>query len=145
MVSLFSAIFPPSPSFTEKDLPLLSGKVFIITGAASGVGFELAKMLYAAGGTVYVAARSVTRYEDAVKKINTQTTGSGNGTVGKLKPLILDLADLPKVKAAVNEFLHQETRLDILVNNAGVMNTPLGAKGKQVCYFTIVRRPNALK
>ncbi|TVY24853.1 putative oxidoreductase [Lachnellula hyalina] len=42
MVSLFSAIFPPAPSFTEQDLGDQTGKVFIITGSASGAGFELA-------------------------------------------------------------------------------------------------------
>ncbi len=69
MVSLFSALFPPAPSFKEKDLPDLTGKVFVITGAASGVGFELAKMLYMAGGIVYIAARSVSRCEGAIEKL----------------------------------------------------------------------------
>jgi NAD(P)-dependent dehydrogenase (short-subunit alcohol dehydrogenase family) len=131
MVSFFSAIFPPVPSFTEKDLPFLTGKVFIITGAASGVGFELSKMLYVAGGSVYVTARSVQRCEGAIEKIKAQT--SGREAKGILKPMVLDLADLSTVKAAVEEFLRQETRLDVLVNNAGVMNTPVGSKGKQVC------------
>lgn len=130
MTSLFSAIFPPAPSFTEKDLLSLTGKVFIITGAASGVGFELAKMLYVAGGCVYVTARSVSRCEDAIEKIKAQT--SGKNTEGILKSMILDLADISTVKPAVDEFLRQETRLDVLVNNAGVMNTPVGSKGKQV-------------
>lgn len=132
MASSFSAMFPPAPSFTEKDLQSLPGKVVIITGAASGVGFELAKMLYVAGGSVYVTARSVSRCESAIEKIKAQT--SGKKAEGVLKPMILDLADLSTVKAAVDEFLRQETRLDVLVNNAGVMNTPVGAKGKQVRY-----------
>ncbi|KAH8885861.1 putative short-chain dehydrogenase [Thozetella sp. PMI_491] len=129
MVSTFSALFPPAPSFTDKDLPDLAGRVFIITGAASGVGFELAKMLYVAGGTVYIAARSTSRYEAATDKIKAQT--GGKKTEGRLKPMILDLADLSTVKPAVDEFLRQETRLDVLVNNAAVMNTPLGSQGKQ--------------
>jgi len=131
MPSTFSALFPPAPSFTDKDLPSLAGKVFIITGAASGVGFELAKMLYSAGGTVYIAARSVSRCEGAIEKITVQTT-SGKKAAGKLKPMILDLADLSTVKTAVDEFLRQETRLDVLVNNAGVMNPPMVSTGKQV-------------
>ena len=130
MVSVFSAMFPPAPSFTEKDLPSLTGKVFIITGAASGVGFEVAKMLYVAGGTVYVTARSASRCEGAIGKITAQV--SGKKVEGILKPMVLDLADLSTVKPAVDEFLRQETRLDILVNNAGVMNTPVGSVGKQV-------------
>ena len=123
-------MFPPSPSFTEKDLPSLVGKVFIITGAASGVGFELAKMLYVAGGTVYVTARSASRCEGAIEKIKDQTRGKK--TEGVLKSMILDLADFTTIKPAVDRFLQQETRLDVLVNNAGVMNTPVGSKGTQV-------------
>lgn len=130
MGSAFSATFPPAPSFTEKDLPDLTGKVFIITGAASGVGFELAKMLYSAGGTVHIAARSVSRCEGAIERIKAQS--SGKKTEGKLRPMVIDLADLSTVKTAVEEFLSQETRLDVLVNNAGVMNPPLGSTGKQV-------------
>lgn len=130
MVSILSAMFPPSPSFTEKDLPSLVGKVFIITGAASGVGFELAKMLYVAGGTVYVTARSAPRCEGAIEKINDQTRGKK--PEGVLKSMTLDLAELTTIKPAVDKFLQQETRLDVLVNNAGVMNTPVGSKGTQV-------------
>ncbi|KAL3705531.1 short-chain alcohol dehydrogenase [Talaromyces marneffei ATCC 18224] len=125
-------MFPPSPSFTEKDLPSLVGEVFIITGAASGVGFELAKILYVAGGTIYVAARSATRCEGAIEKIKDQTRGKK--AEGVLKPMILDLADLRTIKRAVEDFQRQETRLDVLVNNAGVMNTPVGSKGTQVRY-----------
>lgn len=130
MVSLFSAMFPPAPSFKEKDLPDLTGKVFIITGAASGVGFELAKMLYVAGGTVYIAARSASRCEGAIEKIETQS--NGKKAEAKLKSMTINLADLSTVKAAVDEFLRQETRLDVLVHNAAVMNAPEGSKGKQV-------------
>jgi retinol dehydrogenase 12 len=123
-------IFPPEPTFTEKDLPSLAGKVVIITGAASGLGLELAKILYIAGGTVYIAARSVSRCEGAIQKIKAQT--SGRKFEGKLKILAVDLADLGSVKGATNEFLRQETRLDVLVNNAGIMLPPAGSKSKQV-------------
>jgi retinol dehydrogenase-12 len=131
MPSLLSALFAPAPTFTDKDLPSLAGKVYIITGAASGIGFELARILYAAGGTVYIAARSTSRYGRAIEHIKAQTTG--RRTEGKLKQMVIDLADLRTVKGAVQEFLEQETRLDVLVNNAGVMMPPEGSKGKQVC------------
>ena len=130
MPSLFSAIFPPAPTFTDKDLPSLAGKVFIVTGAASGLGFELAKIIYLAGGTVYIAARSVSRCDDAIEKIKVQTRG--RKSEGKLKTMVIDLADLGTIKGAIDEFLRQETQLDVLVNNAGVMIPPAGSKGKQV-------------
>ena len=130
MPSLFSAFFPPDPTFTDKDLPSLAGKVFIVTGAASGVGFELAKILYVAGGTVYIAARSVSRCEGAIEKIKVQT--SSRNSAGILKSMVIDLADLETVKVAVDEFLRQETRLDVLFNNAAVLLPPAGSKSKQV-------------
>ncbi|KAJ5587536.1 uncharacterized protein N7459_003301 [Penicillium hispanicum] len=129
MPSVIEAMFPPAPTFTDKDLPYLAGKVFLVTGAASGVGFELAKILYAAGGTVYIAARSVSRCEGAIEKIKAQTRGQK--AEGKLKIMAVDLGDLGAVKRAAEEFLRQETRLDILVHNAAVMIPPIGSKGKQ--------------
>ncbi|KAH6705287.1 putative short-chain dehydrogenase [Leptodontidium sp. 2 PMI_412] len=128
MPSTFSAMFPPAPTFTEKDLPSLTGKVYIVTGAASGVGFELAKILYLAGGTVYIAARSTTRCEGAIDKIKTQTSDVKSS--GKLESMVVDLADLRTVKGAVDGFLRRETRLDVLVHNAGVMTPPSGSKDK---------------
>lgn len=130
MPSLLSALFPPAPTFTDKDLPSLAGKVYIITGAASGLGFELAKILYSAGGTVYIAARSKARCERAIENIKAKMIG--RRTRGELKLMVIDLADLGTVKGAVEKFLDQETRLDVLVNNAGVMMPPEGSRGKQV-------------
>lgn len=133
-VSLFSATFPPAPKFTDANLPSQKGKVIIITGAASGVGFELAKILYLAGGTVYIAARSVSRCEGAISRIleATEHVGSGKGK-GKLQSMVVDLADLGTVKPAVEGFLEREERLDVLVHNAAVMTPPAGSKDKLVC------------
>jgi NAD(P)-dependent dehydrogenase (short-subunit alcohol dehydrogenase family) len=125
-------MFPPAPTFTPKDLPSLAGKVFIITGAASGVGFELAKILYAAGGGVYVGARSTSRCSDAIEKIKSSAAsekkGSSRSIKGKLNSLVVDLADLASVKLAAEQFLQTEVRLDGLIHNAGVMMPPAGSK-----------------
>lgn len=128
MQSTFSLVFPPAPTFTEQHLPSLSGKVIIITGAASGVGFELAKILYAASATVYIAARSQTRCDSAVQKIKAQVQFGRGKEVGRLETMVIDLADLRTVKGAVEEFLRREERLDVLVNNAAVMQPAVGSK-----------------
>jgi retinol dehydrogenase-12 len=112
MPSISSALFPPAPTFTDKDLPSLTGKVYIVTGAASGVGFELAKILYAAGGTVYIAARSTSRCEGAIVKRKTQTK-AGKST-GKLESMAVDLANLGTVKGAVDEFLRRDARRELM-------------------------------
>jgi len=123
-------MFPPSPKFTERNLPSLVGKVYIVTGAASGVGFELAKFLYGAGGTVYVAARSAARCEGAIQKILQVTKSKTKGQSGRLESLVIDLSDLASVKAGVEDFLRRETRLDVLMHNAAVMTPPKGSKDK---------------
>ncbi len=132
-----NSIFPPKPVFTDANLPSLLGKVYIVTGAASGVGYELAKILYLAGGTVYIAARSTKRCEGAIEKILSETAGaskSGKKT-GNLGSLVVDLADLATVKSGVESFLKKESRLDVLVHNASVMTPPAGSRDKQVSFL----------
>jgi NAD(P)-dependent dehydrogenase (short-subunit alcohol dehydrogenase family) len=124
MGSALTQLFPPRPSFIEANLPSLTGKVYIITGGNSGIGYALSKILYAAGGTVYIASRSASKIEKAIETIKTSTTSP---TTGVLKPLILDLADLSTIAPAVSEFLKAEKRLDVLFNNAGVSRQPAGS------------------
>jgi retinol dehydrogenase-12 len=138
-ISQFSAFFPPAPKFTDKNLPSLKGKVYIVTGGASGVGYELAKILYVAGGTVYIAARSTPRCEGAIKKIKLETGASANKN-GELKSMVVDLADMTTLKPAAEKFMREESRLDVLVHNAAVMTPPAGSKNKHVsnliCYLS---------
>jgi retinol dehydrogenase-12 len=140
--SLFTQLFPPAPTFLPKNLPLLAGKVFIVTGAASGVGFELAKILYAAGGSVYVGARSTARCSEAIERIKASAAAERKGrrsggktevkTKGTLGSVVVDLADLASVKSAAEQFMRSEKRLDGLIHNAGVMMPPAGSKDLQV-------------
>ena len=57
--------FPPKPTLTEANLPSQKGKVFIVTGGASGVDFELCAILYQAGGKVYLVGRSEANAQSA--------------------------------------------------------------------------------
>ena len=65
------------------------------------VGYELAKLLYGQGGSVYIAVRSSEKVEHAAKSIKASVSSSK----GRRAPLILDLADFPTIKKAVNESL----------------------------------------
>ncbi|KAH8591002.1 hypothetical protein B0O99DRAFT_520362 [Bisporella sp. PMI_857] len=127
MPSILSITFPPPPVLTEKNLPSQSGRVFIITGAASGVGFELAKILYTAGGTVYIAARSTSRCAGAITRIESKVKSRH----GRLESMVVDLADLRTIKSGVESFLAKEQRLDVLVHNAAVMTPPEGSRDAQ--------------
>ncbi|TQS33788.1 hypothetical protein Golomagni_05855 [Golovinomyces magnicellulatus] len=119
--------FPSRPSFTEEHLSDLSEKVYIVTGANTGVGKELAQILYLKNAKVYVAARSEAKGLQAIEDIKSQVPTSS----GQLVFLSLDLADLTSVKNAAQEFISQESRLDVLFNNAGVMKPPEGSRSVQ--------------
>lgn len=127
MGGLITQLFPPAPTFTEKELPSQTGKVFIVTGGNSGVGFELVKLLYAANGTIYIAARTPSKITSAIESLKTLYPSS----TGTLKPLHLDLTDLSTVAPCVSSFLEQESRLDVLFNNAGISGAPVGTTTAQ--------------
>lgn len=126
---IFSQFFPPAAPLTEHNLPRQDGKVFIVTGGASGIGFELVTMLFKAGGKVYIAGRSEEKARDSIARIESGTPkGSSNG---QLEYLPLDLEDLSSIKSTVNAFTKKEAKLDVLWNNAGVSLTPPESTSKQ--------------
>ncbi len=106
---------------------MLTFQVFIVTGSSTGVGKELAQILYAHNAKVYIAARSEEKSTKAITSIKTAFPNSK----GELVYLHLDLADLTTIKASAEEFLAKEQKLDVLWNNAGVMIPPQGSKTKQ--------------
>ncbi|KAH8820158.1 putative estradiol 17 beta-dehydrogenase [Xylogone sp. PMI_703] len=115
--SSLTQFFPPKPKFTEQNLPNLQGKVYIVTGSNTGVGKEVARMLYDKNAKVYIAARSQDKAEKAIEDIK-KTAKSSKGSLFFLP---LDLSDLSKVKSAAQSFLSREQKLHVLFNNAGVM------------------------
>ena len=129
----FSQFFPPAPVLTEKNLARQAGKVFLVTGGASGVGRELASILYRAGGRVYIAGRSEPDARRAIKAIRAAPLSSTapSDPVGSLEFLSLDLSDLASVRAAAAAFRSREARLDVLWNNAGVSMPPAGSASAQ--------------
>lgn len=102
-------------------------QVYIVTGSNTGVGKELAQILYSKNATVYVAARSQVKATEAIDAIRTACASS----TGRLEFLALDLADLEAVAKSAKEFLTRESKLDVLFNNAGLMHPPQGSKTKQ--------------
>jgi len=130
MLNLFdflSQSYPPKPAFTEKDIPQLRGKVYIVTGSNSGIGKLVAQTLYSKHAKVYIAARSKERALEAIDEIKRANPESA----GDLAYLRLDLADLSTIKASAEEFLSKESKLHVLWNNAGIMLPPAGSKSPQ--------------
>ena len=104
--------------FTDADVADQSGKCFIVTGANTGLGFEVARVLAAKGARVMLACRSQAKAEAAMMQIGRETPGAD------LAFLPLDQADIASIRSAA-ELADKEPRLDVLLNNAGVMFPPL--------------------
>ncbi|KIM76634.1 hypothetical protein PILCRDRAFT_643196 [Piloderma croceum F 1598] len=116
--SFLQQSFPSKPTWSASDIPDLSGKVIIVTGGNTGLGFETAKSLLAHNAKVYIGARSQAKAEEAISKLR-ELTGK------EALFLQLDLGDLKAVKTAADEFLSKEKELHVLFNNGGVMVPPI--------------------
>ncbi|MBP8882485.1 MAG: SDR family NAD(P)-dependent oxidoreductase, partial [Dermatophilaceae bacterium] len=97
-------------SWTETDLPDLTGVTAIVTGANSGIGLVTARELAGHGARVILACRNLAAAESASFEI-----------VGDTRVEELDLSSLASVRAFAERW---EGPLDLLVNNAGVMTPP---------------------
>ncbi len=105
-------------NWTTENMPDQTGKIAIVTGANSGIGYEMARALAHKGATVILACRNLTKGETAVHQIVQENPEA------EAKLIQLDLADLASVRRFADTFTKQHDRLDILINNAGIMWAP---------------------
>ncbi|ELT94178.1 hypothetical protein CAPTEDRAFT_139374, partial [Capitella teleta] len=101
----------------------LDGKVVIVTGANTGIGKFTALDMARRGAKVYMACRSIERATAAANEIKETIEIDDN----KLLVRELDLGSLESVRAFVEKFKSEESKLDILINNAGTFMNPLSA------------------
>jgi NAD(P)-dependent dehydrogenase (short-subunit alcohol dehydrogenase family) len=105
-------------NWTAKDIPDLTAKVGIVTGANSGIGYEMARALARKRATVILACRNRDKGEAAVSQIRQEYPEAKAGL------LQVDLSELDSVRRFAGEFTSRYDGLDILINNAGIMATP---------------------
>lgn len=106
--------------WTLENLKDQTGRVVIVTGANTGIGFETAAALAERNAVVVLACRNAGKAEDAMTRIRAR---SRNAT---LRFIALDLASLASIEQFAAAFRATYDRLDLLINNAGVMAPPLG-------------------
>ena len=100
-------------NWTTADIGDQSGRIAVITGANTGLGYETAAALAANDAHVVIAVRNVEKGKQAAARIG-----------GDVSVVELDLTSLASVRAAADELKSRFDHLDLLINNAGVMTTP---------------------
>jgi retinol dehydrogenase 12 len=114
---MLSRTFTKYVSGVEPKKVKCDGKVYIITGCNTGIGFETARMLTEWGGTVVMACRSVKKAEEARQVLLKETKCAPS----KLLVMELDLCSFRSVRDFVKNFNDSKLPLNCLINNAGVM------------------------
>lgn len=95
---------------TDKDL---DGKLFIVTGANTGLGYETTRALVKRGAKVILACRNLEKANEAIKKIREETQN------GEMIAIELDLADFDSIRKFVDVIKKEYPKFDCLINNAG--------------------------
>ncbi len=103
--------------WTPADIPSLHGRLAVVTGANSGIGWHTALELARAGSEVILASRTESKGRDAVDRIRQEVPQA------KVRAEVLDLASLRSVQSFAAR-IGGEAKLDLLINNAGVMSVP---------------------
>ena len=104
--------------WTTADIPDQTGRVAVITGANTGLGYETAAALADHGAHVVLAVRNLDKGKDAAARIATRSPGASVALQE------LDLTALESIRAAAEQLRSDHDRIDLLINNAGVMMTP---------------------
>jgi len=107
-----------SNKWNQENIPNLTDKIIVITGANSGLGLESTKAFAAKGATVVMACRNMSKAEQAKAEVLVSNPNAN------LDLMQLDNASLDSVRAFADAFKAKYDRLDILLNNAGVMAIP---------------------
>lgn len=104
--------------WTANDIPTLEGKIALVTGANSGLGYHASLELARKGAHVIMACRTAARAQMAFNQILIEILQAS------LEVMPLDLASLASIHAFVEAFRSKHSQLHIQINNAGVMGIP---------------------
>ena len=106
--------------WTVADVPDQHGRMAVVTGANTGIGFEAAAVLAQRGAVTILACRDTGKAERALARLSAATPDVSVSVVR------LDLGSLDSIREAAGQIRASHERLDLLINNAGVMMPPHG-------------------
>jgi len=112
----------PAMKWNHEQIPDQTGRLAIVTGANSGIGYAAARELAHKGARVILACRSAKRGGEALAKLQAESPS------GSVALSLLDLSSLDSVRDFADRFLAANDKLDLLINNAGVMMPPKRAE-----------------
>ncbi|HBC88150.1 MAG TPA: short-chain dehydrogenase [Lentisphaeria bacterium] len=96
-----------------------NGKVCVVTGAASGIGFSLAEALLQAGAVVCMADRDAKMLQSSVARLSAHS--------GRIRSMVVDVTKQEQVRKMVEDTASSNGRLNVLFNNAGIPGSlPIG-------------------
>ncbi|SFX27701.1 NAD(P)-dependent dehydrogenase, short-chain alcohol dehydrogenase family [Pseudomonas sp. NFACC49-2] len=108
----------PKPQWTTRDMPSQDGRIILVTGGTSGMGYEDALALARAGAEVIIAARNPERGAEAIARIRQAVPDA------RVQFESVDLANLSSVRELAQKLNQRLPRLDVLINNAAIMAPP---------------------
>ncbi|GLI68154.1 hypothetical protein VaNZ11_012491, partial [Volvox africanus] len=103
---------------TDRDMPDMFGKVVLVTGANSGIGFQISQLLARNNAHVVMVVRDIEKGKTAVEDIKKEIT------YAKLSLLQADMASLKSIRKLADDILATGSPLHVLINNAGVLAPP---------------------
>lgn len=110
-----------SVSFRFEDIPDLSGKIAVVTGANSGIGQVTARELARKGAYVIATSRDVAKGDSALQEMMRE---SANDMLGRVEFIKLDLSSLESVQDFAHAIVARNISVDFLFLNAGIMFVP---------------------
>ena len=132
MLNAFCGRLYPTLHLPQADL---TGKTALVTGANSGVGFQIALELARQNATLYLACRNASKAQEAVSQITSEVPDS----VHRVKFLLIDTSSLTSVRKCAEEWKNTESKIDFLFHNAGIASDsgqPFTTDGLPTTYVT---------
>ena len=105
--------------WTPDEISSLKGKIFVITGATSGTGYQAVRTLLSKDAEVVMLNRNSEKSENVMDNLKAEF-----GRGASISYVQMDLSELASVRRAANKILEKTNNIDVLICNAGIAQVP---------------------